>query len=185
LIFFFSDKFNFIAKFFSDTRRQILLWFSEFKLNKKKKDESFSSGARFLSPHDRSVHVKYDITPNIFLRVAVIHQSPAQLDFEIFSMFRPCCVRLAGEYTVRLAGRTVYSPASRTQHGRNIENISKSNWAGDWWGNPECGQTPLCEEARNPKRQKAQAPTPQAPIRNRQTRKAANAKVLNRNTNLT
>jgi len=35
------------------------------------------------------------------------------------------------------------------------------------------------------KRQKPQAPTPQAPIRNRQTRKVANAKVLNRNTNLT
>ena len=35
------------------------------------------------------------------------------------------------------------------------------------------------------KRQKPQAPTPQAPIRNRQTRKLANAKGLNRNTNLT
>jgi len=35
------------------------------------------------------------------------------------------------------------------------------------------------------KRQKAQAPTPRAQIRNRQTRKVANAKVLNRNTNLT
>jgi len=34
-------------------------------------------------------------------------------------------------------------------------------------------------------RQKSQAPTPQAPIRNRQTRKVANAKGLNRNTNLT
>ena len=34
------------------------------------------------------------------------------------------------------------------------------------------------------KRQKPQAPTPQAPIRNRQTRKVANAKGLNRN-NLT
>jgi len=35
------------------------------------------------------------------------------------------------------------------------------------------------------KRQKPQAPTPQAPIRNWQTRKVANAKGLNRNTNLT
>jgi len=35
------------------------------------------------------------------------------------------------------------------------------------------------------KRQKPQAPTPQAPIRKRQTRKVAIAKVLNRNTNLT
>ena len=35
------------------------------------------------------------------------------------------------------------------------------------------------------KRQKPQAPTPQAPIRNRQTRKVANTEVLNRNTNLT
>jgi len=35
------------------------------------------------------------------------------------------------------------------------------------------------------KRQKPQAPTPQAPIRNRQTRKVANAIGLNRNTNLT
>jgi len=34
------------------------------------------------------------------------------------------------------------------------------------------------------KRQKPQAPTPQAPIRNRQTRKVAMAKGLNRNTNL-
>jgi len=34
------------------------------------------------------------------------------------------------------------------------------------------------------KRQNPQAPTPQAPIRNRQTRKVANAKGLNRNTNL-
>ena len=31
---------------------------------------------------------------------------------------------------------------------------------------------------------KTQAPTPQAQIRNRQTRKVANAKDLNRNTNL-
>jgi len=36
-----------------------------------------------------------------------------------------------------------------------------------------------------PKRQKLQAPTPQTPIRNLQTRKVANAKGLNRNTNLT
>jgi len=35
------------------------------------------------------------------------------------------------------------------------------------------------------KRQKPQAPTPQAPLRNRQTRKVANAKGLHRNTNLT
>jgi len=35
------------------------------------------------------------------------------------------------------------------------------------------------------KLQKSQAPTPQAPIRNRQTRKVASAKGLNRNTNLT
>jgi len=35
------------------------------------------------------------------------------------------------------------------------------------------------------KRQKPQAPTPQAPIRNRQLRKVANAKGLNLNTNLT
>jgi len=35
------------------------------------------------------------------------------------------------------------------------------------------------------KRQKPQAPTPQAAIHNRQTRKVTNAKVLNRNTNLT
>jgi len=35
------------------------------------------------------------------------------------------------------------------------------------------------------KRQKPQAPTPQAPIRDRKTRKVANAKGLNRNTNLT
>ena len=35
------------------------------------------------------------------------------------------------------------------------------------------------------KRQKPQAPTPQALIRNRQTRKVANVKGLNRNTNLT
>jgi len=34
------------------------------------------------------------------------------------------------------------------------------------------------------KRQKPQAPTPQAPIRSRQTRKFANAKGLNGNTNL-
>jgi len=33
------------------------------------------------------------------------------------------------------------------------------------------------------KRQKPQAPTPRAPIRNRQTRKVTNAKGLNRNTN--
>jgi len=34
-------------------------------------------------------------------------------------------------------------------------------------------------------RQKPEAPTPQTPIRNRQTRKVENAKGLNRNTNLT
>jgi len=45
----------------------------------------------------------------------------------------------------------------------------------------------LCSAVRGSwhKRQKAQAPTPQAPIRNRQTRKVANAKVRNRYTNLT
>ena len=47
----------------------------------------------------------------------------------------------------------------------------------------------LCKQAFEAgscyKRQKPQAPTPQAPIRNRQTRKVANAKGLNRNTNLT
>ena len=48
--------------------------------------------------------------------------------------------------------------------------------------------TPVLDEVKTGschKRQKPQAPTPQAPIRNRQTRKVANAKVLNRNTNLT
>jgi len=35
------------------------------------------------------------------------------------------------------------------------------------------------------KRQKPQAPTPQAPIRSRKTREVTNAKGLNRNTNLT
>jgi len=35
------------------------------------------------------------------------------------------------------------------------------------------------------KRQKPQAPTPQAPNPNRQTRRVANAKGLNRNTNRT
>jgi len=43
-----------------------------------------------------------------------------------------------------------------------------------------CSNTGSCH-----KRQKPQAPTPQASIRNRQTRKVANAKGLNRNTNLT
>jgi len=40
-------------------------------------------------------------------------------------------------------------------------------------------------EGKCHERQKPQAPTPQAPIRNRQTRKVANAKGLNRNANLT
>jgi len=35
------------------------------------------------------------------------------------------------------------------------------------------------------KRQKPQAPMPQEPVRNRQMRKVANARGLNRNTNLT
>jgi len=35
------------------------------------------------------------------------------------------------------------------------------------------------------KRQIPQAPTPQEPVRNRETRKVANAKGFNRNTNLT
>ena len=43
----------------------------------------------------------------------------------------------------------------------------------------------VCREGSCHKRQKPQAPTPQAPVRNRQTRKVANAKGLNRNTNLT
>jgi len=43
----------------------------------------------------------------------------------------------------------------------------------------------LCFKGSCYKRQKPQAPTPQAPIRNRQTRNVANAKGLNRNTNLT
>jgi len=46
-------------------------------------------------------------------------------------------------------------------------------------------QNDSSERGRCHKRQKPQAPTPQAPVRNRQTRKVANAKGLNRNTNLT
>jgi len=45
---------------------------------------------------------------------------------------------------------------------------------------PSYSQTGSCH-----KRHKPQAPTPKAPIRNRQTRKVANAKGLNGNTNLT
>ena len=44
---------------------------------------------------------------------------------------------------------------------------------------------PLTTRSSCHKRQKPQAPTPQVPIRNRQTRKVANAKVRNRCTNLT
>jgi len=57
------------------------------------------------------------------------------------------------------------------------------------------GHVCICDEGNAPKsigpttgschkRQKPQAPTPQEPIRNRKTRKVANAKGLNRNTNL-
>ena len=42
----------------------------------------------------------------------------------------------------------------------------------------------VAEQGSCHKRQKPRAPTSQAPIRNRQTRKVANAKSLNRNTNL-
>jgi len=42
----------------------------------------------------------------------------------------------------------------------------------------------ICQRGSCHKRQKTQAPTPQALIRNRQKRKVANAKGLNRNTNL-
>jgi len=48
-----------------------------------------------------------------------------------------------------------------------------------------CGKACMSISGSCHKRQKPQAPTPQAPIRNRQTRKVANAKGLNRNTNLT
>jgi len=48
---------------------------------------------------------------------------------------------------------------------------------------PPCGTLKYLDSCH--KRQKPQAPTPQAPIRNRQTRKVANVKGLNRNTNLT
>ena len=41
-----------------------------------------------------------------------------------------------------------------------------------------------CHKRQKPQAPTPQAPTPQAPIRNRQTRKVANAKGLNRNTNL-
>jgi len=59
------------------------------------------------------------------------------------------------------------------------------------WGNGHqmsratAGRRPLLGRVAVIKRQKPQAPTPQAPIRNRQTRKVANAKGLNRNTNFT
>jgi len=45
---------------------------------------------------------------------------------------------------------------------------------------PSSGTSPnwgTFDSAKNHKRQKPQAPTPQAPVRNRQTRKVANAKV--------
>jgi len=48
-----------------------------------------------------------------------------------------------------------------------------------------CGYFTLIYWGSCHKRQKPQAPTPQAKIRNRQTGKVANAKGLNRNTNLT
>ena len=51
--------------------------------------------------------------------------------------------------------------------------------------NPKRGELTKTEMGSCHKHQKPQAPTPQAPIRNRQTRKVANAKGLNRNTNLT
>jgi len=50
---------------------------------------------------------------------------------------------------------------------------------------PISAETTLASSGSCHKRQKPQAPTPQAPIRNRQTKKVANAKGLNRNTNLT
>ena len=53
-------------------------------------------------------------------------------------------------------------------------------YRGVGWLPTQLPQTGSCH-----KRQKPHAPTPQAPIRNRQTRKVANAKGLNRNTNLT
>jgi len=56
------------------------------------------------------------------------------------------------------------------------------------WGSCHKRKKPQASKTtsvKNHKRQKPQAPTLQVPIRNRQTRKVANAKVLNRNTNLT
>jgi len=59
---------------------------------------------------------------------------------------------------------------------------------GPWKVSVECSSKNLIHlflVGSCPKRQKPQAPTPQAPIRNRQTRNVANAKGLNRNTDLT
>jgi len=53
------------------------------------------------------------------------------------------------------------------------------------WSEMLISKDPPRESGSCRKRQKPQAQTPQAPVRNRQTRKVANAKCLNRNTNLT
>jgi len=66
--------------------------------------------------------------------------------------------------------------------------VTKTSFETRWLRKTGLATSPLwvaVTSAKTRKRQKSQAPTLQTPVRNRQTRKVANAKVLNRSTNLT
>jgi len=74
---------------------------------------------------------------------------------------------------------------SRNPHHRHLHEQNIDGPLHKKWPNYMVNSSLSCiERGSCHKRQKPQAPTPQATIRNRQTRKVANAKGLNRNTNL-
>jgi len=82
-------------------------------------------------------------------------------------------------------GRVIHAPILDCRVNKTDINGYKETWAQEMVPSKKNWHVNTDRKGWCQKRQKPQAPTPQAPIRNRQTRKLANAKGLNRNTNLT
>jgi len=82
--------------------------------------------------------------------------------------------------TLKLSFIRVFLTSKPLEETLTPFNKAQCDLNGSFRANRHFGKLGSCHKRRKP-----QAPTPQAPIHNRQTRKVANAKVLNRNTNLT
>jgi len=99
------------------------------------------------------------------------------------------CLCVSRLYSDQGKVRKIYSIGKISKYCEKHQEISDSFFCGFVYVRQKSERTRLglglVWKGSCHKREKPQAPTPQAPIRNRQTRKVANAKGLNCNTNLT